>query len=448
MNERARDHLLRIFKAGLAAADPADAVRRNVRVEGNAFYAGPLSIPLAEIKRIFVIGAGKASVRMAKALEEILGDRITGGWINTKTGHSEPLSRIHVHEAGHPVPDEAGREGAEQIIRIAREAGKGDLVLFCVSGGGSALLPAPVEGVSLQDKQLVTRELLACGADIGEINTVRKHLSRVKGGQLAKAAHPARLISLILSDVIGDPLDVISSGPTAPDTATFSNALAVIEKYGIVTKIPKSVLGYLSKGAAGLHPETPKPGDPVLERVTNLIVASNATAVEAAAREAESLGYAPLVLTTRVDGEAREVARVLAATARESLESGRPVQPPACIICGGETTVTLRGKGKGGRNQELALAAALAGRGVSGWSILAAGTDGTDGPTDAAGAFADGETCKKALQLDLNPERTLRENDAYTFFDRLGDLLKTGPTGTNVMDLYLILVDSPGKGRA
>jgi hydroxypyruvate reductase len=441
VNQRARDHLLSIFRAGLAAADPAEAVRRNVRVENNCLRAGPVALPLSEIKRIFVIGAGKASVRMAQALEEILGDRVTGGWINTKTGHGAPLARVHVHEAGHPVPDEAGRKGAEEILRIAREAGEGDLVLFCVSGGGSALLPLPVEGVSLEDKQRVTRELLACGANISEINAVRKHLSRVKGGQLAKAAHPARLISLILSDVIGDPLDVISSGPTAPDSSCFADALAVIEKYGIASRLPGPVRDYLSEGAAGRRPETPKPGDPVLEGVTNLIVAGNATAVEACAAEAMRLKYRPLVLSTRVEGEAREFARVLTAMACTSLETGGPAQPPACLICGGETTVTLRGKGRGGRNQELALAAAIAGRGVEGWSILAAGTDGTDGPTDAAGAFADGETCSRAIKLNLEPERFLRENDAYTFFDRLGDLLKTGPTGTNVMDLYLVLLD-------
>jgi hydroxypyruvate reductase len=439
VNQRARDHLLSIFRAGLAAADPAEAVRRNVRVENDTLHADEVSLPLSNIHRIFVIGAGKASVRMALALEDILGDRITGGWINTKTGHAEPLARIHVHEAGHPVPDEAGRKGAEEILRIARDAGEGDLVLFCVSGGGSALLPLPVEGVGLEDKQRVTRELLACGADISEINAVRKHLSRVKGGQLAKAAHPARLISLILSDVIGDPLDVISSGPTAPDASRFADALAVIAKYDIASRIPESVRDYLTQGAAGQRPETPKPGDPVLDAVTNLIAAGNATAVAASAAEAKRLGYRPLVLSTRVEGEAREVARVLTAIARESLESGRPVQPPACLICGGETTVTLRGQGRGGRNQELALAAAIAGRDVAGWSLLAAGTDGTDGPTDAAGAFADGDTCSRAAKLDLNPERHLRENDAYTFFDRLGDLLKTGPTGTNVMDLYLIL---------
>jgi hydroxypyruvate reductase len=448
VNQRVRDHLERIFRAGLAAVDPADAVRRCVRVEGDILRVGDADLFLPDIRRIFVLGAGKASVRMARALEDLLGGRITGGWINTKTGHAEALSRIHVHEAGHPVPDEAGRRGAEELLKIAREAGEGDLVLFCLSGGGSALLPAPVEGVSLEDKQAVTRELLACGADIREINAVRKHLSRVKGGRLARAAHPARLVSLILSDVIGDPLDVIASGPTAPDASTFADALAVIEKYALADRVPAAVRDYLTQGAAGKHAETPKPGDPLLDGVDNVIIASNATAVNACAAEAKRLGWPARVLSTRMEGEAREAARALIAVAREALEAGRPVKPPACLICGGETTVTLRGNGRGGRNQELALSAAMAGRDTRGWALLAAGTDGTDGPTDAAGAFADGKTCARAEQLGLNPGAFLRENDAYTFFDRLGDLLKTGPTGTNVMDLTLVLVGAQPEGAA
>ncbi len=441
MDRRARERLLDIFNAGLAAADPAAAVRRHLRREGDRLVCGELSLSPTELRRVFVLGAGKASAVMAGAVEDLLGDCITGGWVNVKTGHGLPLRRVRVHEAAHPTPDESGERGAREIARLAREAREGDLVIFCISGGGSALLPLPVEGVTLADKQRLTGELLACGADIGEINCVRKHISQLKGGQLARLAHPARVLSLILSDVIGDPLGVIASGPTAPDPSTFADALAVLRKYGLEARAPAGVLAHLRAGAAGLRPETLKPEDPLFARVANVIIAGNALSVEACRRRAGRLGYRPLVLTTRLEGEAREAARVLTAIARNAIEHGDPVPPPACLICGGETTVTLRGRGRGGRNQEFALAAALAAPGVPGWALLAAGTDGTDGPTDAAGAFADGDTVARARALGIDPLAALADNDAYPFFDRLGDLLRTGPTGTNVMDLGLFLLD-------
>jgi hydroxypyruvate reductase len=471
MKKRARNDLLAIFKAGLAAADPAEAVRRHVTLRGRKLRLGDRSYDLAKVRRIFVVGAGKASARMAGALEEILGDRIAGGWINIKRGGAErrPLRRIHVHEAGHPIPDKAGLRGAREIVKILETAAEGDLVLLCLSGGGSALMPLPVEGVSLADKQAVTQALLACGADIREVNTVRKHLSQLKGGQFARAAQPAEVVALILSDVVGDPLDVIASGPSAPDNSTFADALAVLSKYGLESRAPRSVVEYLRAGTAGKKPETPKPGDrKMFAKVRNLLIASNAASVAACARKARALGYRPLVLSSTIEGEAREVARVLAAIARESLERGAPVKPPACLISGGETTVTLlrppkqrsfeerallrlpkrqsceeqalRGKGLGGRNQEFALAAAIAARGLKGVTILAGGTDGTDGPTDAAGAFADGATCDRAARLGLSAADFLARNDSCHFFQSLGDLLITGPTGTNVMDLYLLLV--------
>jgi hydroxypyruvate reductase len=455
MDKRARRDILAIFKAGLAAADPVQAVHRHVVRHGRKLRLGDYSCDLKKVRNIFVVGAGKASARMAGALEKILGDRIAGGWINVKAGRPEygrtndaaqkPLRRIHIHEAGHPVPDEAGLRGAREIVQILESAGEGDLVLLCLSGGGSALMPLPVEGVSLADKQAVTQALLACGADIREVNAVRKHLSQLKGGQFAQAAQPAEVVALILSDVVGDPLDAIASGPSAPDSTTFADALAVLSKYGIEHRAPRSVLEHLCAGAAGAKPETPKPGDPVFARVRNLLIANNAASIAACARKAHALGYRPLVLSSTIEGEAREVARVCVAIARESLARGRPIAPPACLISGGETTVTLRGNGCGGRNQEFALAAALSARGLEEVMILAGGTDGTDGPTDAAGALADGETCGRAFQIGLSAADFLARNDSYHFFQPLGDLLMTGPTGTNVMDLYLLLVGRPKR---
>jgi len=448
MRPRARNDLLAIFQAGLAAADPVAAIRRHVVLRGGKLRLGNYSCHLKKVRNIFVVGAGKASARMAGALEEILGDRISGGWINVKRGGAaaeKPLRRIHVHEAGHPIPDDAGLRGAREIVKILESAGEGDLVLLCLSGGGSALMPMPVKGVSLADKQAVTQALLACGADIREVNTVRKHLSQLKGGRFAQAAQAAEVVALILSDVVGDPLDAIASGPSAPDRTTFADALAVLSKYGIERRAPRSVLEHLRAGAAGAKPETPKPGDPIFAKVRNLVIANNAASIAACARQARALGYRPLVLSSTIEGEAREVAGVCVAIARESLARGRPVAAPACLISGGETTVTLRGNGLGGRNQEFALAAAIAARGLEGVAILAGGTDGTDGPTDAAGALADGATCDRAARLGLNAADFLARNDSYHFFQPLGDLLMTGPTGTNVMDLYLLLVGGPKR---
>jgi len=440
MNEIARRHLRAIFDAGLAAVDPEAAVHKFVTRKGARLHAGDGAIPLSVGGRVIVIGAGKASAFMARALEDILGERISGGWINVKHGHGCELHRIHVHEAAHPIPDAAGVAGSREIARLAQDAGAGDLALCCISGGGSALMPLPVEGVDLAQKQKITAALLACGAPIQELNAVRKHLSRIKGGQLARMAQPARVVTLILSDVIGDPLDTIASGPTAPDETTFADVLEILKKYGLEAAIPRSALDHFRAGAAGGAADTPKPGDRIFDNVANIIVANNDAAVQACANRASELGYQPHVLTTTLQGEAREIAADQVAMAREVLAKGAPVAPPACIISGGETTVTLRGEGLGGRNQEFALAAAMALAGSAQIALLSAGTDGTDGPTDAAGAFADGDTISHAAALDLDAGDFLARNDSYHFFAPLGDLLKTGPTGTNVMDLYLFLV--------
>lgn len=416
---------LQIFRAALRAADPVEAVRRHLA-----------KIDAGRYRNIFVIGAGKASGRMAQPVEKALGSRITAGLINVKYGDATRLRHIRLNECGHPVPDENGVRGAERIAAIAREAAADDLVLCLISGGASALLPLSAEGIALRDIQRLTEALLACGADIHDINTLRKHVSAIKGGQLARLAYPAAVIALILSDVIGDEVESIGSGPTAPDPSTFADARAILDRYRLWTKVPRSIATHLREARA----ETPKPGDPVFRKVRNTIVGNNRMAVQAAARQARGLGYRTLVLSTMVDGETREVARVHAAIAKEIRASGQPVRAPACVISGGETTVTLRGSGKGGRNQEFALSAAIEIAGLGDTAILSAGTDGTDGPTDAAGAIATGDTVKRGRAVGLEARRHLDENDAYPFFDAVGGLIRTGPTGTNVMDVRIVLV--------
>ncbi len=431
MYVKLRRDALAIFRAALKAADPQEGIRR----------ALPRLEPVLgrDYEHIWVIGAGKASAAMAVAIEKALGKRITAGLINTKYGHHAKLRRIELNECAHPVPDEAGVDGTRRIAEIARAAGRGDLVICLISGGASALLPLPAEGLTLDDKQAVTRQLLACGANIHEINTVRKHLSAIKGGQLAAMAAPAKLLTLVLSDVIGDDLSVIGSGPTVPDHSTFAEARAILQRFGVTP--PAAVAQHLEE-AARENPRT-------LPNAQTVIVGGNRLAVDAAAVEAEARGYRPLVLSTTIEGETRHVARMHAAIAREAVESGHPVRPPACLISGGETTVTLTGNGLGGRNQEFALAAAF--DLVPGVVALSGGTDGTDGPTDATGALVDAETIEKAKARGLDPRAALEGHDAYPFFEALGDLIKTGPTGTNVMDVRLLLIGpgaSAGSGRS
>ncbi len=427
--------------AGLRAVDPEEAVRRHVELAGNRLRVGERFYDLDRFQRIMVTGAGKGTAPMAKALEDILGERLTTGWIIVKYGHGLPLKRIRVLEAGHPVPDQAGLDATKFILAEMEQCTAADLVLCAFSGGGSALTPAPRPPLSLPEKQQTTELLLASGATIEEVNALRKHLSRGKGGQWAQLAYPATVVSLLLSDVVGDPLDVIASGPTAPDPGTFADCLNIIERYGLTDKLPASVPKVLHDGVAGRIADTPKPGDAVLKKVQNLVVGSNRAALLAAAAEARRLGYNVLILSSFLQGEAREIARALAAIGKEIVYSENPIPSPAIVLAGGETTVTISGGGKGGRNQELALAAALA---LEDWghiALLSAGTDGTDGPTDAAGAFADGETCRKARKKGMNPADNLANHDSYHFFDQVGQLFKTGPTRTNVMDLMCLLVD-------
>ena len=437
----------KIFSQALWAAAPKNIISAQVSRRNQFLYVGSKRYPLSRYKRIFVAGCGKASAAMAYSLEKILGSRITAGLVNVKYGHTQKLKRIRLQEAGHPLPDSKGLGGAQEMVRMLSNLTEHDLVIFLISGGGSALLPFPSPGITLQEKQKVTDLLLGCGATIQEINTLRKHLSLLKGGGLARMVYPATLISLILSDVIGDPLDAIASGPTVPDPTTFADCARILDRYGLWEKIPLSSAQHIRLGVMGQKEETLKAGDSAFKRVHNLIVGNNLLAMRAAKEKAKILGYRTLLLSSLIEGETREVAKVLTAIAKEVLHSGNPIPPPACILSGGETTVTMKGKGQGGRNQELALASALE---IAGWKeivVLSAGTDGTDGPTDAAGAFADWTTLSRAKELGLDPWAALQNNDSYPFCKKLGDLLITGPTGTNVMDLRLILVRKPKAAR-
>lgn len=422
MKRNLRRDARQILKAALRAADPSAAVEAILTRRRD----------LDRYERIFVVGAGKATGTMARSAERILGKRISTGSVNLKDGDPVKLRRIEVHPASHPIPDERGVTGAKRIAEICAGAGERDLVICLLSGGASALTPYPVDPVTLTEKQETTRLLLECGANIHEINAVRKHLSGFKGGWLAKIAAPARVLTLIVSDVVGDNLDVIGSGPTAPDSSTFETALAVLDRYELRARVPESVRSKLEAG----RDETPKPGDPVFDRVENIIIGSNQKSLEAAGREARELGYRTLVLSSTIEGETRDVARMHAAIARQIREHGQPARAPACVISGGETTVTIRGRGLGGRNQEFALAAAIDIAGLRDVLILSAGTDGTDGPTDAAGAMADGETVERSRN---SAAEALRNHDSYPFFKHAGDLIVTGATGTNVMDIHLIL---------
>ena len=428
-----------IWESALHAANPSTCIHNTIQVSDNMISVGGREFSIDG--KLIVIGAGKATARMAQVIEDALGDWITGGIVVTKYGHGLPLSRVRQVEAGHPIPDAMGVRAVYDIRQMLRGLKPQDIVLCLISGGGSALWPAPAEGITLEEKQEVTSLLLRAGATIRELNAVRKHLSDVKGGQLAKWAAPARVISLIMSDVIGDPLDFIASGPTAPDTTSFSDALAIIQKYGV--EVSEAVTERLQAGATGHIPETPKPGDAVFRNVDNVIIANNHLLVDAAAQKARALGFKTMILGTEVEGESKDIARFFAAIAREIGRSGNPIAPPACVLAAGETTVTVRGHGLGGRNQEMALAWAIsmASRVAPSPSCFASvATDGTDGPTIAAGGLVDPFTCSRAVEMGLIPLKYLRTNDSSNFLKATGDLIVTGPTQTNLMDLQILLV--------
>lgn len=445
-----------IFRAGLERADPYRMFIDHLALEGSLlkiqFEGENLAFDLAQYTRILVFGAGKAAARMAQAIEVILGDRISGGLIAVKYGYVAPLNRIRQVEAAHPVPDENSLLAAREIAAQSRGFDERTLVINLISGGGSALFEGLIEyedggrrvALTLPDLQRTTQALLACGADITEINCLRKHISTVKGGRFVTILSPAVSVNFILSDVIGDRLDAIASGLTVPDRSTFAEALAIVQKYGIAAQLPQSVRRALELGAAGEIPETPKPGDPVFTRTHNVLIGTLYNSLLAVAEEARALGYHPVVLSSQLVGEARELGKILVGVARDVRKHGLLAPRPACLIGGGETTVTLRGSGKGGRNQEMALAFLNELKNDLSTAqeiyFLSASTDGSDGPTDAAGAFASLELYERAVQRSLDPQAYLQDNDSYHFFEALGALLKTGPTGTNVCDLQIVLV--------
>ena len=424
------NELREILQAGLAAADPKDAVLRTVSLEGEAVLTEDARF---EPARVFVLAAGKAAGPMAEAARELFGARIEAGILVTKDGHDEGPEGFEAFFASHPEPDGRGVEASRKVREIAESLGEGDLLVALISGGASALLADPAPPIEIGDLKELTQDLLKSGADIGEINTVRKHVSVLKGGGLARLAAPAKVLALLLSDVVGDAPSSIASGPAAPDTTTLDDARAVLERYSI--EPPQSIAEHLENAE-----ETPKPGDPVFDNVTNIVCGGGRHAVEAAAEKARELGYEPLVLSTSMTGDARAIASVSAAVVREALESGNPAAPPCAVVSGGEATVIVRGDGTGGPNQEFALTLAVELDGLDGWAAFAADTDGNDGSTEAAGGLVDGGTAARMREAGVDPVAALEENDAHAALEAGGALLVTGPTGTNVNDLRVVLI--------
>jgi glycerate 2-kinase len=440
------DDIRPIIHAALAAVDPRGAVLAHLSLTGDTLRIGERAYDLRQIERIVVVGAGKAGAPMAAALTDLLGDRISEGYVNVKYGYTADVAGpIVIQEASHPVPDAAGLLGAQHVAALLRGLTERDLVIVLLSGGGSALLPLPALDLELADLQKLTNLLLRSGATINELNAARKHCSQLQGGGLARLAAPAQVAALILSDVVGSPLDTIASGPTVPDTSTYAAVLALLERYAVTDLVPKRVLSHFKQGEAGYIAETPKPGDPLFAQVNNVVVGDNASAARAAVAEAQRRGWHSSLLTTFVQGEAREVGRVIAGLAQGIAWGASDLTPPVCLVLGGETTVTIRGEGLGGRNQEMALSAALAldgyplpaGREVA---ITCLATDGSDGPTDAAGAIVTCDTVTRGRDLGLDPHAALTANDSYHYLAATGALLVTGPTNTNVNDLALIFV--------
>lgn len=437
---RNRDNALSIFLAGVRSVLPEKLVTDTLRLKGQILAAGSHEISLDGINNIWVIGAGKASAAMGHYVECILGDRISGGHIVVKYGHSCLLKKIKVTEAGHPLPDDNGFRAAREIMEMASGASGNDLVICLISGGASALLSDLPGGLLPEELYIVNNLLLRSGATINEINCVRKHLSSIKGGQLARTIRPARLITLIISDVIGNHPDVIGSGPTSPDTTTFADALAILDKYNLTGDVTRGVINYLRDGYAGYHPETPKPGDIIFEGTLNVITGTNQTALRACKNEAVKLGYSSYIIDAALEGDVENVCESIINTAL-SFRNNKAIPKPSCLLYGGETTIKVTGSGTGGRNQHLALSAALKLKDIHGITVLSAGTDGTDGPTDAAGAVADSGTLASALALKEDPINYLADFDSFNFFRKAGGLITTGPTFTNVMDIVVVIVE-------
>ena len=434
----ARSLLRRVIGAGLRAADPAQTLLKTIRRTGHRLQVGRRRYDLRAFNRVVVVGAGKASARMAQALERVLGAHLDSGLVVVKEGHSLPTKRITVIEAGHPVPDRAGLKAAKQLRARVAGLGPRDLLIVLLSGGASSLIPAPVDGVSLADKQKLTQLLLRSGATIREINVVRKHLSTIKGGRLAEATH-ARIVTVILSDVIGDELTAIGSGPTTPDPSTYRDASAIMKRRRIWAKAPASIRRHLQRGVDGDVRETPKPGTARFRRVQHEIIGNNEKALVAATEAATRAGLRTVLLTTPLIGDAATTGTAFAALAAHLSAENKIIRRPYCIVAGGETTVTVTGRGQGGRAQEFAAAAACGIAGLSKVWVAAVGTDGTDGPTDVAGAVVSGATLDQAMRKRVSLRRALLQHNTYPALHALKSHIMTGPTGTNVNDLYLLL---------
>ncbi|NIR86515.1 glycerate kinase [Candidatus Bathyarchaeota archaeon] len=437
-NVKGRRIALDILEYALEAVDSYKAVKRIVHIDEGKLIIDHLKFDLSKVEDIYVVGAGKATMPIGMALEDVLGEKIKDGLIIVKRGQKRKLKRIRVIEAGHPIPDEAGLEGAKEMIKIAKNASEGDLVFSAITGGSSALAPLPVEGISLEDKKKVTELLLKSGAVIQEINAVRKHISAIKGGRLAKCIHPAEIINLTVSDVIGDPLDYITD-LTVPDTSTFEDAVFALKKYGLWEKVSDSVRTHLEKGLSDPSLETPKNFTGM--KVHTFVMSNNEAVCEAAKNRAEELGFNSTILSTMIEGESREAGIVLAGIAKEIEKNGRPLKPPSAFIYGGETTVTIKGEhGEGGRNQEFVLGFSLKTDGSENIVVASIGTDGTDGPTDIAGGIADGYTLKRAKEKGIDISENLRKHRSSYVFRQLEDAIFTGLTGTNVMDLGVVVI--------
>lgn len=437
-----KDGLFQIIDSAIKSVKPDQLIPRKVILEGSYLIIDTSKFDLNRYDKIYVVGTGKASATMAFELEKLIGTKISNGIVSTKYGHSTPCNKIRIIESGHPVLDENGLRAGDEILKLVNEADENDLVICLLSGGGSSLLEKLPDEITLSELQSVFRALLKCGANIEEMNIVRRHLSKIKGGLLAEAIYPATSVSLILSDVINDPLEAISGGVTSPDPSTFQDALNIIAKYRIKDQIPENVLKYISMGTQGRISETIKTGNKIFEKVTNIILGNNKEALIIAKEKAESLGFNVLIHSDNIQGEARDIGKLAANIAKEIFKKNLPISKPACVLIGGETTVKIVGAGKGGRNQELVLSAMIEMNDSEfNYIIASCGTDGTDGPTDAAGAIASKEIWQRSKELDISPLPFLQNNDSYTFFEKTGGLIITGPTGTNVMDIIIILVN-------
>ncbi|MCJ7635804.1 glycerate kinase [Candidatus Bathyarchaeota archaeon] len=437
----ARRVALTLVEEAISAVDPRSIIKNRINLKNQILDVANHPFDLSKFERVIVVGAGKASGAMAEALEEKLGEKIDTGLVSVSSGTANAFHtrRISLQEARHPIPDEAGLKGALRIMQVLQGLSEKTLVIFLLSGGGSALLPLPKEGISIDEKKATTDLLLRCGASIEEVNTVRKHISAVKGGQLAAHAYPATVLGLILSDIVGDPIASIGSAPTVLDPTTYEVAIDILRHYGIWNEVPPSVKTCLERGLEGAIPETPKPGDARFSKVYNIVIGNNRVALNAAEKKAISMGLRTLVLSSFIEGEAHHVGTVFAGLAREMQFPATQLSNFDAIIAGGETTVTVAGHGRGGRNQELALGASLRLSGLNGIALVSVGTDGVDGLSDYAGAIVDGSTANRANQKKLNPLTYLTNNDSYGFFSALNDGIMTGPTGTNVNDIMFLV---------